>query len=543
MSETEFPYTFTLLAPAQDEVFIQIDALDWKKQAMEKNERGEFFWNTALADGVYRYRFHLPSNAWFYDEGTWVDIIDPLATEVDLEENAAILRLEQGMPIHSAYAWEHDDVRQLSPEAWVLYELHVGVFSADMAAENEATGSFAGCTQKISYLEDLGITGVQLLPVQGFPGEISLGYNPAYFLAPASSYGRPEDLMAFVDALHGRHMVCLGDFVFNHASDQSPLAQIDHDYWFHHEAKDPEHSWGPEFNYDAYDETYDRYPAWEHAQHVIHHWLYHYHFDGLRYDAVKQLDHRAFLEWSTREAMTQAGPKIFFNIAECIPDEPSLVAGDGPMNACWHDGFCQDIRRLLSGETLEAEKVLNALDGTRKGYETPLQIVNYLSNHDQPRLHSHFKSLGLDDNEALRRHHLGIALLFFAVGIPMVRMGEEMAWDVTGDESPQQLPWERLSDPAIQNLWVQYQTWIQWWRQMTALQRGEMLCLCTHPLWVLIREDETSQFMLAFNPTDAEVSHELTLDHGEVLSWTLEAWSYDVRITEKAAQRETAKSA
>lgn len=339
--------------------------------------------------------------------------------------------------------------------------------------------------------------------------------------------------MAFVDALHQKQMVCLGDFVFNHASDQSPLAQIDHDYWFHHEAKDPENSWSPEFNYDAYDEAYDHYPAWEYAQHIIHHWLYNYHLDGLRYDAVKQLDHRPFLEWSTREDIAQAGPKTFFNIAECIPDEPSIVADGGPMNACWHDGFCQDVRRLLSGDPIEAEKILNALDGTRKGYETPLQIVNYLSNHDQPRLQSHFKAMGLDDNEALRRHHLGIALLFFAVGIPMVRMGKEMAWEHEGDESQEQLPWEHLADPAIQTLRKNYQKWIQWRTQKTALQSGEMSVLCTEPLWALIREDEDSRFILAFNPSDESVSHALTLENGEVLQWELEAWDYDVQLSEK----------
>lgn len=528
-----FPYTFKLLAPAQETVFIQIDAFDWQKQPMEKNEHGEFFFNTELADGSYRYRFHLPSHSWFYEKETWVDIIDPLATEVDREANAAILHLEQGMPVHSNYRWEHDEVLQTPHEAWVLYELHVGLFSADLATEDEPTGTFLKGIEKISYLEDLGITGVQLLPVQGFPGDISLGYNPAYFLAPASSYGRPEDLMAFVDALHGKQIVCLGDFVFNHASDQSPLAQIDHDYWFHHTAKDPDNSWGPEFNYNAHDEVHDRYPAWEYAQHVIHHWLYNYHFDGLRYDAVKQLAHRPFLEWSTQEAVAHAGSKAFFNIAECIPDEPSIVANGGPMNACWHDGFCQDIRRLISGETLDIEQVLNALDGTRKGYETPLQMVNYLSNHDQPRLHTHLKNLGLDDSAALQRHHLGVALLFFAVGIPMIRMGEEMAWEHSGDETPEQLPWDRLSNPSIQALYEDYQQWIQWRTQMSVLQGGGLTFICETPLWVICREDANTQFVLAFNPSDEKTKHELTLDSGEVLYWELEAWNYAVHITDK----------
>ena len=486
-----YPYTFTLLAPHQNEAMIQLDVLDWEKQPMQKNEAGVFYWNTELPDGTYRYRFHLPSQSWFYDENTWLDVIDPLATEVDEAEGVAIVHLAQGMPVHSNYAWQADTVEQLPPHTWVLYEMHVGIFA----------NTFQGCLEKLPYLQTLGITALQLLPVQAFPGENSLGYNPAYFLAPDPTYGTPEDLMQFVDHCHERQIVCLGDFIFNHASPESPLAQIDHDYWFHHEAKDPDQSWGPEFNYDFYDEEHQRYPAWEYAQHIIEHWLYNYHLDGLRYDAVKQINHRPFLDWVTQQAHFTSGPKRFFNIAECIPDEPSMVAQGGPMNSCWHDSFCHEVRRFLAGEAFDMDALYSALDGTQKGYETPLQMVNYLSNHDQPRMHSYLLAQGLSEEEALLRHELGVALLFFAVGIPMVRMGEEMAWHTDdADETQLHLPWDRLEQEAVGALFRCYQQWIHWRKEKPALQQGALRWLATEPLWWLVREHEGQAMLLILNP-------------------------------------------
>ncbi len=514
MAENTHPHTFTLLAPHQKQAFIQLDIFDWEKKPMKKNERGEFYFNTELPDGEYRYRFHVPSTSWFYEENTWVDIVDPLATQVDEENHAAVLRFQNGFPVHSHHAWQHDHVDQRPVQEWVLYELHPGIFGAHFVEEAGETayrrGTFLDLIDKIDYLKKLGITAVQLMPIQEFPGKDSMGYNPAYFLAPESAYGLPEHLMQFIDTLHGQRMSCIGDFVFNHASDQSPLAQMDHDYWFHREPKDEKQSWGPEFNYHYFDECHQRHPAWEHALHTVRHWLFNYHLDGLRYDAVKQINHRDFLDWLTQQTQENAGPKHFFNIAECIPDEPSMVAGEGPMDACWHDGFCHDIRQLLSGQDIDSEQVKNALDGTRKGYETPLQIVNYLSNHDQPRLQPYFMDLGLSAEEAVHRHQLGVALLCFAVGIPMIRMGEEMAWHMEGDETRGVLPWSDLEDETVNALWQSYRFWIHERHQHADLQQGQMRFFESAAGWICGRFAEDAASLLLFNPSDIDI--EIVLD-------------------------------
>ena len=105
----------------------------------------------------------------------------------------------------AAYEWRDEDWRGRSwPEA-VIYELHVGNFTAE--------GTFAGAEKKLDYLEQLGITAVELMPVSSFPGNRNWGYDGVQPFAPASAYGRPEELKHFIDAAHAKNLMVFLDVV------------------------------------------------------------------------------------------------------------------------------------------------------------------------------------------------------------------------------------------------------------------------------------------------------------------------------------------
>ena len=89
-----------------------------------------------------------------------------------------------------------------------LYELHVGTFSP--------AGTFAGVTERLAYLRDLGITAIELMPLADFPGRRNWGYDGASLFAPSRAYGRPEDLRALVDRAHALGIAVLIDVVYNH---------------------------------------------------------------------------------------------------------------------------------------------------------------------------------------------------------------------------------------------------------------------------------------------------------------------------------------
>jgi 1,4-alpha-glucan branching enzyme len=107
-------------------------------------------------------------------------------------------------------AWERSDAgwRGRRWEEGVIYEVHVGAFTPE--------GTFAAAATKLDHLVSLGITAIEIMPVGDFPGRRNWGYDGVLPYAPDSSYGRPEDLKALVEAAHARGLMVLLDVIYNH---------------------------------------------------------------------------------------------------------------------------------------------------------------------------------------------------------------------------------------------------------------------------------------------------------------------------------------
>lgn len=71
------------------------------------------------------------------------------------------------------------------------------------------TGDLNGAYQKLDYLEKLGVTAIELMPVQEFDGNDSWGYNPCFYFALDKAYGTPEMYKKFIDACHARGIAVL----------------------------------------------------------------------------------------------------------------------------------------------------------------------------------------------------------------------------------------------------------------------------------------------------------------------------------------------
>ena len=92
-----------------------------------------------------------------------------------------------------AYCWHRDsDWRGVSLPGQVLYELHVGTFTAE--------GTWTAAAAQLKELADLGVTVVELMPVAEFPGRFGWSYDGTNLFAPKSLYGEPDDLRRFVDS-------------------------------------------------------------------------------------------------------------------------------------------------------------------------------------------------------------------------------------------------------------------------------------------------------------------------------------------------------
>ena len=109
---------------------------------------------------------------------------------------------------HEQYGWQTPDWRGRPWQDAAFLELHVGTFTPG--------GSFRAAIEKLDHVRDTGLTAIELMPVADFSGRRNWGYDGVLLYAPDSSYGRPDDLKALIDAAHQRGLMVFLDVVYNH---------------------------------------------------------------------------------------------------------------------------------------------------------------------------------------------------------------------------------------------------------------------------------------------------------------------------------------
>ncbi|MEG4283013.1 alpha-amylase family glycosyl hydrolase [Microcoleus sp. A006_D1] len=449
------PIEFKLFAPYNKGAALMGSFSNWEEISMEKDEEGYFRTRVELKDGVYQYKFRVQSKSWFLEADQWVDVVDPYATDIDNPTQNALIRIKDGDRIVDTYVWQHDDKPLPGDRELVIYEMHVADFSGG-EADPLARGKYEHVVEKLDYLAELGINAIELMPLKEYPGDYSWGYNPRYFFAAESSYGTTAELKNLIDECHGRGIRVIMDGIYNHSESSSPLTQIDHDYWYHHAPRDADNNWGPEFNYEFYDENLGTFPARRFAGDTVRFWIQEYHLDGIRFDAARQIANYDFMHWIVQEAKNAAGPKPFYTVAEYIPETPSITNLEGPMDGCWHDSFYHCIVEHICGDTFDLERLKDVIDCKRQGFLGATNVVNYLSNHDHNRVFSELGDRGIFDAAAFKRAKLGTALLMTAVGVPLIWMGEEFGEYKAKTIEQAKIDWTMLGNDQNKGLWEYY---------------------------------------------------------------------------------------
>src|SRR5690606_9997715 len=152
----------------------------------------------------------------------------------------------------------------------LIYGLHLGTFTPE--------GTLDSAIHRLDHLVDLGVTHVELLPVDAFNGQWNWGYDGVLWYAVHEGYGGPRAYQRFVDAAHARGLAVIQDVVFNHLGPSG-----NHLPEFGPYLRDGErNTWGDSIDLDQH----------EVREHIIGNalmWLDEYHADGLRLDAVHAL--------------------------------------------------------------------------------------------------------------------------------------------------------------------------------------------------------------------------------------------------------------
>ncbi len=203
----------------------------------------------------------------------------------------------------------------------------------------------------LDHLADLGITHVEFMPVNGFPGSRGWGYDGVNLFAPHEAYGGPEGLKRLVAACHAKGLAVILDVVYNHLG---PVGNHLEEFgpYFTDRYSSP---WGKAINLDGPESHEVRRFFCDNAAM----WLRDYHVDGLRIDAVHTLvDMSAvnFLEdvKQTAEQVQAETGRYKVLVAESDLNDPRIVrtrtVGGYGMDAQWSDDFHHALHAALTGE-------------------------------------------------------------------------------------------------------------------------------------------------------------------------------------------------
>jgi malto-oligosyltrehalose trehalohydrolase len=339
----------------------------------------------------------------------------------------------------AGYRWRNTGWK---PRPWhesVLYELHVGSFTQ--------AGTFADAVDRLSHLAELGVTGIQLMPIADFSGTRNWGYDGALPYAPDSSYGRPDDFKAFVDAAHGHGLMVFLDVVYNHFGPDGNYLPIYAAQFFTDCHKTP---WGEAINLDGPDAR----PVREFLIGNALYWIDEFHVDGLRLDAVHSLidgSSRHFLcELAERVAESAQGVHLIIENEENEAHRltRSLVRAPAQFTAQWNDDLHHVLHVAATGETQgyyadyigDTEKLRRAVAegfayqgqymnfrgrprGERSIALPPTAFVSFIQNHDQIGNRAFGERLTSLAPQAPLRAIAAVYLLL--PQIPMLFMGEE----------------------------------------------------------------------------------------------------------------------
>ncbi|MBK8032422.1 MAG: malto-oligosyltrehalose trehalohydrolase [Chloroflexi bacterium] len=325
---------------------------------------------------------------------------------------------------------------------YIIYELHIGTFSPE--------GTYLGAIPHLDHLVELGVTAVELMPVNQFAGTRGWSYDGVLLFAPHNTYGTPHDFKSLIDACHQRGLAVILDVVYNHFG---PVGNTMHNFgpYMTDKYRTP---WGAGMNFD--DMYSDEVRAYF-SENALY-WIHEFHLDALRLDATHFMyDFSAvtFIEDLIEQVghYCQSSGRQIYLIAESDQNLADLVMpleqGGFGMDVQWNDDF----HHALFGNVVGAESSYHEDFGTlpqmvkayREGFVNTgnyvpsrkrkhgsssahvpgNRFIIFFDDHDQ--IGNHMPADRLIKSLSFEQYKLMLGAVLLAPYIPMLWMGDEYA--------------------------------------------------------------------------------------------------------------------
>lgn len=394
------------------------------------------------------------------------------------------------------FDWDNDEPIQRPYSTTVIYEMHVKGFTnhSSSGVEKNIRGTYRGVIDKIPYLQKLGITAVELMPVQQFdvydavrPLTNYWGYSPIAFFAPHNGYSTSDDPLELVrefkemvKALHKAGIEVILDVVFNHSAEGDQNGPVLSFKGFENKA------------YYILDEEKDKYKNFSGCGNTLNtnhsivrrmigdclrSWVTEFHIDGFRFDLASVLSRdenghpleNPPILWEIESDPVLAGTKI---IAEAWDAAGLYQVGQfiGDRWAEWNGRYRDDIRKFLKGDEGQISYLASKIMGSPDVYQHPnrqtTRSIHFVTCHDGFTLYdlvSYNKKHNYANGESnrdggndnyswnhgvegdTRNHNVKvlrqrqiknfITLTFFSQGTPMLLMGDEFCRTQKGNNN------------------------------------------------------------------------------------------------------------
>ncbi len=452
---------FNLLAPNKSSVYLIGDFNNWQLSnayALKRTSDGNRWWiqvDNLSPQTEYAYQYVVDGQIRVADPYT-EKILDPsndsyITSSIypnlktyPVGKTTGIVSVFQ--PITNPYNWQINNFSRPKKADLVIYELLV----RDFVSEH----SYAATLSKLSYLKQLGINAIELMPVNEFEGNNSWGYNTSFHFAPDKYYGTKQALQNFIDECHKQGIAVIVDVVLNHSFGQSPMVQM----YFNKSTNTPtaDNPWfntrdmhpfgvGYDFNHLS---THTKY----YAKNVMKHWMQEYKVDGFRFDLSKGFtqnyttdvgvwgkkdDQRIAIWKEYNDFIKDIDPNFYVILEHFAEDaEEKILAEQGMM--LWNN-----LNYAYNQASMGFTSDLSRSSANAHGFAAAHQdkLITYMESHDEERMM--YKNLQFGNSAgnygvkefptAIKRQEMAAAFLLALPGPKMIWQFGELGYDVNID--------------------------------------------------------------------------------------------------------------